>query len=170
MAAAKWKWSADGSTKQGQNHQPGSLLHNDELTSTIFGAIQQLNQHRKATFLLDTALALIDAGQWVVVAAILDPDLYHFLFRYGAEVENYLEVYLRTPGLAKSDVTRALLARGSARKQGGEPLLAKADHGTVPSSIFPKKKFWYCFYQIFKPSWNLILSTKNYNNVWDAKR
>ena len=95
MAAAKWKWSADGSTIQGQNHQPGSLLHNDELTSTVFGAIQQLNQHRKATFLLDTALALIDAGQWVVVAAILDPDLYHFLFRYGAEVENYLEVYLR---------------------------------------------------------------------------
>jgi hypothetical protein len=35
----------------------------DELTSTVFGAIQQLNQHRKANFLLDTALTLIDAGQ-----------------------------------------------------------------------------------------------------------
>jgi hypothetical protein len=35
----------------------------DELTSTVFGAIQQLNQHYKANFLLDTALALIDAGQ-----------------------------------------------------------------------------------------------------------
>ena len=54
-----------------------------------------------------------------------------FLFRYGAEVENYLEVYLRTPGLSKSDVTRALLARGSARKQGGESLLVKAERGTV---------------------------------------
>ncbi|KAF8800399.1 hypothetical protein BYT27DRAFT_7175403 [Phlegmacium glaucopus] len=86
-----------------------SLLHHDELTSTVCGAIQQLNQHRKANFLLDTALALIEAGQ------------------YGAEVENYLEVYLRTPGLSKSDVARALLARGSARKQGGERLLSKAD-------------------------------------------
>jgi hypothetical protein len=40
-----------------------SPLHHDELTSTVFGAIQQLNQHRKATFLVDTALTLIDAGQ-----------------------------------------------------------------------------------------------------------
>ena len=38
-------------------------LHPDELTSTVCGAIQQLNQHRKAKFLLDTALALIEAGQ-----------------------------------------------------------------------------------------------------------
>jgi hypothetical protein len=40
-----------------------SSSHHDELTSTVFGAIQQLNQQRKATFLLDTALDLIDAGQ-----------------------------------------------------------------------------------------------------------
>lgn len=67
-------------------------------------------------------------------AAILDPkSISFFLFRYGAQVENYLEVYLRTPGLSRSDVTRALLARGSARKQGGESLLAKADHGTDSS-------------------------------------
>lgn len=38
-------------------------LHHDELTSTVCGAIQQLNQHRKANFLLDTALALIEGGQ-----------------------------------------------------------------------------------------------------------
>lgn len=40
-----------------------STLHHDELTTTVFGALQQLNQLRKASFLLDTALALIDAGQ-----------------------------------------------------------------------------------------------------------
>ena len=62
--------------------------------------------------------------------------MYFVLFRYGAEVENYLEVYLKTPGLSNSDVTRALLARGRARKQGGETLIAKADHGAVPPSIF----------------------------------
>ena len=45
---------------------------------------------------------------------------------YGEEVENYLEVYLRTPGLEKKDIARALLARGNARKQAGERLLAKA--------------------------------------------
>ena len=45
-----------------------STAHHDELTSTVFGAIQQLNQHRKASFLLDTALALIDAGQLVYCA------------------------------------------------------------------------------------------------------
>ncbi|KAF9033130.1 hypothetical protein BJ165DRAFT_1515789 [Panaeolus papilionaceus] len=85
-----------------------TLSNVDELTSTVCGAIHQLNQHRKANFLLDTALALIDAGQ------------------YGAEVEKYLEVYLRTPGLPREDVTRALIARGNARKQGGERLLGMA--------------------------------------------
>ncbi|KAF8900469.1 hypothetical protein CPB84DRAFT_1815399 [Gymnopilus junonius] len=80
----------------------------DELTSTVYDAVQQLNKHRKADFLLDTALALIDAGQ------------------YGPDVENYLEVYLKTPGLSKEDMTKALLARGNARRRGGEKLLAKA--------------------------------------------
>ncbi|KAJ7053081.1 hypothetical protein C8F01DRAFT_1261256 [Mycena amicta] len=42
----------------------------DELTATVFGAIQSLSSTRKANTLLDTALALIDAGQ------------------YGPEVEN----------------------------------------------------------------------------------
>ncbi|KAH9476900.1 hypothetical protein JR316_0010816 [Psilocybe cubensis] len=80
----------------------------DELTSTVCNAVQQLTRNRKANFLLDTALALIEAGQ------------------YGADVENYLEVYLKTPGLSKEDITRALLARGNARKRGGEGLIAKA--------------------------------------------
>ena len=75
-----------------------------------------------------------------------------FRFRYGAEVENYLEVYLRTPGLSKSDVTRALLARGAARKQGGESLLVKAEHGTVPSPPPPSLFFLIdIVLQIFKP-------------------
>ncbi|KAI0742948.1 hypothetical protein C8Q80DRAFT_943720 [Daedaleopsis nitida] len=80
----------------------------DELTQTVFGAVESLSQVRKAGFLLETSLALIEGG------------------RYGDEVENYLEVYLRTPGLERQDVARALLARGNARKMAGERLLAKA--------------------------------------------
>ncbi|KAF8205773.1 hypothetical protein K438DRAFT_1818498 [Mycena galopus ATCC 62051] len=81
----------------------------DELTATVFGAVQSLSNTRKANLLLDTSLALIGAGQ------------------YGPEVENYLEVYLRTPDLPRSDVVKALLARGNARKAGGESLIAKAE-------------------------------------------
>jgi hypothetical protein len=51
------------------------------------------------------------------------------VFSYGPDVENYLEVYLRTPDLPKMDIARALLARGNARKSGGEALLAKAQQG-----------------------------------------
>jgi len=63
--------------------------------------------------------------------------------RYGQDVENYLEVYLRTPGLAKEDITKALLARGNARKRGGEKLLTKAREGI--SKIFtpcPNPTLW----------------------------
>ncbi|KAF7360763.1 hypothetical protein MVEN_00808300 [Mycena venus] len=81
----------------------------DELTATVFGAVQSLSKLRKANLLLDTALALIGAGQ------------------YGPEVENYMEVYLRTPDLPRNDVVKALLARGNARKAGGESLIAKAE-------------------------------------------
>ncbi|KAF5376699.1 hypothetical protein D9615_007860 [Tricholomella constricta] len=80
----------------------------DELTTTVYDALHSLTQHNKANFLLDTALALIQAG------------------RYGPEVENYIDVYLKTPNLPKADIARALLARGNARKSGGESLLAKA--------------------------------------------
>jgi len=41
-------------------------------------------------------------------------------------VESYLDVYLRTPGLIKGDIIKALLARGNARKAAGEQLLVKA--------------------------------------------
>ncbi|KAJ7264050.1 hypothetical protein B0H12DRAFT_272542 [Mycena haematopus] len=81
----------------------------DELTATVFGAVQSLSNTRKANLLLDTSLALIAAGQ------------------YGPEVENYLEVYLRTPDLPRNDVVKALLARGNARKAAGESLLVKAE-------------------------------------------
>lgn len=40
-----------------------------------------------------------------------------------------MEVYLRTPGLPREDVAKALLARGNARKMAGERLLAKAQQG-----------------------------------------
>ncbi|KAJ7153420.1 hypothetical protein C8R43DRAFT_1001883 [Mycena crocata] len=84
------------------------MASQDELTATVFGAVQSLSNTRKANLLLDTALSLINAGQ------------------YGAEVENYMEVYLRTPDLPRNDVVKALLARGNARKAGGESLIAKA--------------------------------------------
>jgi len=53
----------------------------------------------------------------------------HTTFRYGSEVERFLDVYLRTPNLPKHDLTRALVARGNARKAAGEILLAKAQQG-----------------------------------------
>jgi hypothetical protein len=95
----------------------------DELTTTVFDALQNLVPTRKATFLLDTALALIAAGQ------------------YSAQVENYFDVYLRTPNLPKEDVVKALLARANARKAQGESLLAKAqqDYETV-SKLDPSNK------------------------------
>jgi hypothetical protein len=49
--------------------------------------------------------------------------------RYGSEVEQYLEVFLKTPNLPDGDVVRALLARAAARRAAGEQLLAKANQG-----------------------------------------
>jgi hypothetical protein len=50
--------------------------------------------------------------------------------RYGAKVEDFLEVYLKTPGLPQEDVTRALLARSTARRAAAERLMVKAQQGT----------------------------------------
>ncbi|KIY63496.1 hypothetical protein CYLTODRAFT_403166 [Cylindrobasidium torrendii FP15055 ss-10] len=80
----------------------------NELSSTVFGAIQSLPVSKQADLLLETALNLIDQG------------------RYGEDVENYFQVYLKTPSLPMADVTRALVARGTARKAAGEALLADA--------------------------------------------
>ena len=49
--------------------------------------------------------------------------------RYSEKVENYFDVYLRTPGLPPDDIARALLARGNARRIAGERLLARAQQG-----------------------------------------
>lgn len=49
--------------------------------------------------------------------------------RYGNVVEDYLDVYLRTPDLPKDDITRALVARGRARKGAGQKLLLMASRG-----------------------------------------
>ncbi len=101
-------------SKRGSSSRPCMLPSagpHDELTSTVFGAIQALPPTRKANFLLDTSLALIEAGQ------------------YGDDVESYLEVYLKTPNLPNQDVARALLARGMARKSAGDKLVAKAHQG-----------------------------------------
>ena len=37
----------------------------DELTQTVFGAVEGLTQVRKARFLLETSLALIESGRYV---------------------------------------------------------------------------------------------------------
>jgi hypothetical protein len=50
-------------------------------------------------------------------------------------VEDYLDVYLRTPDLPKDDIARALVARGRARKGAGQRLLLMASRGpSKPSS------------------------------------
>lgn len=86
---------------------------NDELTNAVLTALGALPPSHKASFLLSTALSLINSG------------------KYGEDVEKYLEVYLKTPGLAKEDVKRVLIERGKARKQGGEQLLEKAKQGQL---------------------------------------
>jgi len=45
-----------------------------------------------------------------------------------------MEVYFRTPDLPRNDVVKALLARGNARKAGGENLIAKAEQGALFSA------------------------------------
>lgn len=118
------------------NAMAGPSNAQDELTATVFGAVESLNQIRKANFLLETSLALIESGRYVQSRCVALP-FSHTLetvnsaemepaSRYGDEVENYLDVYLRTPGLEKKDVARALLARGNARKMAGDKLLARA--------------------------------------------
>ncbi|KAF8637110.1 hypothetical protein AX17_003014 [Amanita inopinata Kibby_2008] len=90
-----------------QPPMPNSPL-NDELTSTVSIVLRSLAPTQQAKFLLNTALSLIEEGQC------------------GPEVERYLDIYLKTPNLPKSDVIKALLARGGARKRSGERLLLRA--------------------------------------------
>ncbi|EIN05157.1 hypothetical protein PUNSTDRAFT_92032 [Punctularia strigosozonata HHB-11173 SS5] len=95
----------------------------DELTTTALRALKTVSATSKAHFLLETALALINQGQ------------------YGAEVENYLEVYLRTPGLTNDELVRALLARAKARRTAGEGLLSKAEQDLLTvSKLDPSNK------------------------------
>src|SRR6266545_4472329 len=59
------------------------------------------------------------------------PFYFYFVIRSGEKVEKCIDVYLKTPGLPKEDVTKALLAREDAwqRLSGSEPLFAKAQQG-----------------------------------------
>jgi hypothetical protein len=57
--------------------------------------------------------------------------------RYGPKVEEFLEVYLKAPGLPQEDVTKALLARGAARRAAAETLMAKAQQGTDTTTRTP---------------------------------
>ncbi|KAI0031797.1 hypothetical protein K488DRAFT_51316 [Vararia minispora EC-137] len=84
-------------------------VQHDELTATVLSVVESLSPRRKACLLLEHALALIESG------------------RYGHEVEEYLDVYFRTPDLPADDVAKALLARGKARKDAAQLLLMRAE-------------------------------------------
>lgn len=43
--------------------------NSDDLTATVHSALTALDPVRKAEFLLDTALALIDAGKYVLLSS-----------------------------------------------------------------------------------------------------
>ena len=103
----------------------------DKLFSTVLDAVRCLPTSKQAAILLDTSLALIEAGQCGAPRLFFPHPLTHSLpHRYGPKVEEFLEVYLKTPGLLQADVTKALLARGSARRAAAERLMAKAKQGT----------------------------------------
>ncbi|KAI9450284.1 hypothetical protein F5148DRAFT_1277868 [Russula earlei] len=90
----------------------------DELTATVISAVKSLTALQKAKFLLDHSLTLLETGQ------------------YGSVVEGHLDVYLRTPGLPKDDVAKALVARGRARRGAGQKLLMMASRDFQTASIF----------------------------------
>ncbi|GJE89030.1 hypothetical protein PsYK624_051200 [Phanerochaete sordida] len=80
----------------------------DELTSSVLSVVESFKPQEKARFLLDHILQLIESG------------------KFNEDVERYLEVYLRTPGLSNEDKAKALLARGNAQRILGERMLARA--------------------------------------------
>lgn len=53
----------------------------------------------------------------------------HRICSYGEEVERYLEVFLSTPGIGKEETSRALLARGKARRIAADKLLTRSHQG-----------------------------------------
>jgi len=109
----------------------------DELISTVFDAIRCLPADKQAAILLDTSLALIKTGQCGVLRLFFSSFNSLSRSRYGDQVENFLKVYLKIPGLPQEDLTKALLARGAARRVAAERLMGKAHQGTsileVPS-------------------------------------
>lgn len=50
-------------------------------------------------------------------------------YRYGDEVERYLEVFLATPNADAEKVSKALMARGGARRAAANKLLTRAHQG-----------------------------------------
>jgi len=134
---------------------PSSLrkMSTDELTATAISALSSLSTSQKAEFLLNIALSLISAGE------------------YGAEVERYLDVYLRTPNLPKESVAKALLARADARKRSAEKLLerAKADYqavmridsGKETSNVYTRMRMNKVFGFLVEPPW-----TRTPSEIW----
>jgi len=86
-------------------------MADSSLDIVCFRAMQALPGASKAALLLNSARTLIDAGH------------------YGEEVESYFDALLRMPGLAREQMTSALLARGAARRAAGEQLIARAEQG-----------------------------------------
>ena len=124
--------------RQPRNNQPRmtSIGVMDGLVSTVLEAVQCLPTAKQAAILLDTSLALIEAGQCGAPRFLFPPRFNSSPpppDRYGPKVEEFLEVYLNTPGIPQQDVTKALLARGAARRAAAERLMAKAKQGTKAS-------------------------------------
>ncbi|KAI0309909.1 hypothetical protein OF83DRAFT_1253057 [Amylostereum chailletii] len=93
-------------------------IRRDELTATLLSVVESLPQQRKASLLLEHSLSLIQSG------------------RYDHQVEEYLDTYLRTPGLPQDDVAKALVARGKARKDAAQMLLMRAEQDFRTASSF----------------------------------
>ena len=59
--------------QQAQQQQQQQGQQQDELTMTVFGAVEGLSQSRKAGFLLETSLALIENGRYVLIHPASSP-------------------------------------------------------------------------------------------------
>lgn len=118
-----------------------TTTNTDDLTATVHSALTALDPVRKAEFLLDTALALINAGKYVssaISSHTQSHSLAHNPRRYGDDVERYLDVYLKTPNLPKPSIAKALLARANARKACGDRLLTQAHQGHTTTYLHNK--------------------------------
>jgi len=105
-----------------------TMFNFEELTKTVLQAAQNLSVIQKADFLLQTSLSMIDSGRYVELD-IGRQSVILIVCRYGEDVEHYLEVFLATPGISQEQISKALIARGSARRIAADRLLTRAHQG-----------------------------------------